>query len=232
MHFHVITLFPEPVRAYIESSILGRAIKDSKLKVSFYNPRDFTADKWKRVDKRPYGGGPGMVLEAPAILKAVEKAVGKKKAKIIFFTPSGKLFTNARARTIARGYKDVVLICGHYEGIDARVRKILKAESLSIGDYTLTGGEVPAMAVIDAVSRQIPGILGNFGSLEEERVAGRDVYTRPRSFKFKGKVHKVPSVLLSGNHAKIEKWKLAKNALRQSVSPDFAQRRSLGKNGR
>ena len=210
--FHVITLFPEAFQSYLGSSIIGRAIREKKIRVKFYNPRDFSVDKkWHRVDQRPYGGGPGMVLEAESILRAVQKALSSKlKAQssvIYFFDRSGKQFTNEHARLVAKQYQDVILICGHYEGVDARVQKILKAKKLSIGPYTLTGGELPAMAVIDAVSRQIPGVLGRFDSIEEERVSSSEVYTRPEILTWKGKKYRVPKVLLSGHHAKIDAWK-------------------------
>lgn len=205
--FHVVTLFPEAFESYLASSIVGRAIKEKHIRVRFYNPRDFTKDKWRRVDQRPYGGGPGMVLQAEPFVKAVQKAVGKKKADVYFFDASGKEFTNGDARLLARHAKDVVLICGHYEGIDARVQKILKAKKVSIGPYTLTGGELPALIVMDAVSRQIPGVLGTFESIEEERVSSSEVYTRPEVLKWKGKNYRVPGVLLSGNHAAIDLWK-------------------------
>src|SRR3989344_2074578 len=126
MRFHVVTLFPEALQSYLASSIIGRAIKEKKITVKFYNPRDFTEDKWSRVDRRPYGGGPGMVLEPESILKAVGKAVGKRKAEIYFFDTSGKEFTNTEARRLTKSTKDIVFICGHYEGVDARVQKILK----------------------------------------------------------------------------------------------------------
>lgn len=213
MHFHIITLFPEAFDSYIAASIIGRAVKDGKIKISFYNPREYTLDKWKRVDQKPYGGGPGMVLEAESILRAAEKAVGKKDRKnieVIFFDTSGKEFTNTYARVLAKRKKHVVLICGRYEGVDARVRKILKAKKISIGDYTLTGGELPALVVLDAVSRQVPGVLGKYESLEEERLASPEVYTRPEVLVWKGKKYRVPKVLLSGNHAKIEAWKKKK----------------------
>ncbi len=206
--FHIVTLFPESLQSYLDASIIGRAIKEKKIKVKFYNPRDFTPDKWARVDRRPYGGGPGMVLEPESVLKAVGKAVGKKKAEIYFFDRSGEQFTNETARALVKKKKkDVVLICGHYEGIDARVQKILKAKKISIGPVTLTGGELPALLVIDATARQIPGVLGRFDSIEEERVSSSEVYTRPEIFKWKGKNHKVPAVLLSGNHKLIDDWK-------------------------
>lgn len=211
LSFHVVTLFPEAFESHLASSIVGRAVREKKIKVKFYNPRDFVKKVGKngyiRTDGRPYGGGPGMVMEAEPVLKAVQKAIGKKKTEIYFFDASGKQFTNADARTAAKKKKDIILICGHYEGIDARVQKILKAKKISVGPYTLTGGELPAMLVIDSVSRQVPGVLGKFESIEEERVSSSEVYTRPEILRWKGKNYKVPKVLLSGNHKKIEEWK-------------------------
>lgn len=211
MRFHVITLFPDALSSYLESSIVGRAIKDKKVSVMFYNPRDFTKDEWRRVDQRPYGGGPGMVIEAESVLRAVDTALQKTKKNrtvIYFFDVSGKQFTNGDARILSKKCKDIILICGRYEGVDARVQKILKAKKISVGPYTLTGGELPAMIVIDSVSRQIEGILGTSESIEETRIASNDVYTRPEVFSWKGKSYRVPKVLLSGNHAKINAWKL------------------------
>ncbi|MEK7531174.1 MAG: tRNA (guanosine(37)-N1)-methyltransferase TrmD [Patescibacteria group bacterium] len=205
--FHIITLFPDACKPYLDASILGRAQEAKKIKIKYYNPRDFTLDKWARVDRRPYGGGPGMVLEPESILKAAQKALGRKKGEIYFFDTSGMQFTNTMARAAAKKVKDIVLICGHYEGIDARVQKILKAKKITVGPYTLTGGELPAMLVIDAISRQIPGVLGRFDSLEEERTASAEVYTRPEVFVWKSKKHRVPKVLLSGNHKLIDEWK-------------------------
>mgnify|MGYP000113432058 CR=1 FL=1 len=225
--FHIITLFPEAFDSYLSSSILGRAIREKKIGVKFYNPRDFSHDKWHRVDQRPYGGGPGMVLEAESILKAVEAALRKVKspqsrvksktqnsklrtrnsAVVYFFDTSGKEFTNTDGRALARKAKDLVLICGRYEGVDARVQKILKAKKISVGPYVLTGGELPAMIVMDVTARQIPGVLGTFESVEEERIAASEVYTRPEVLLWKGKKYKVPKVLLSGHHIKINEWK-------------------------
>lgn len=210
MHFHIVSLFPESFESYLASSIIGRAITDKKIKVSFYNPRDFTKDKWSRVDQKPYGGGPGMVLEAESVLKAAQKAIGRKDPKkvlVIFFSPGGDQFETKTAKTYAKKYTDIVFICGRYEGVDARAAKILKAKHVSVGPYVLTGGELPAMIVMDSVSRQIPGILGKLESLEESRVSSHEVYTRPEVLTWKGKPYKVPKVLLSGNHAEIEKWK-------------------------
>lgn len=201
-------MFPNAFKSYTGESIIARAIKNKKIKINFYNPRDFTKDKHKRVDRKPYGGGPGMVLEAESVLKAAEKAIGrKKKVKIIFLSPNGKQFDNLYAKKLAEIYKDIIIISGRYEGIDARVKKILRAESISIGPYVLTGGELPAMIILDAVSRQIKGVLGNQSSIEEERIASRDVYTRPEVLIYKGKKYSAPKVLLSGHHKKIEDWR-------------------------
>lgn len=208
MNFHIVTLFPEMFDSYIKGSILGRAIEDKKIKIKFYNPRDFTKDRNRRIDRKPYGGGPGMVIEAMPIIKAIEKAKGKKKAKIIFLSPSGKQFDNNYAKKTAKNYSDIIIICGRYEGIDARVKKAFKMEDISIGNYVLTGGELPAMAIIDCVSRQIEGVLGDFNSLEDSRVASSEVYTRPEVFEYKKKKYRVPKVLLSGDHKKIEEWKI------------------------
>lgn len=210
MHFHIITLFPKAFDSYLGESILKRAIEDKKLKVSFYNPRDFAGNKWARIDRPPYAGGPGMVIQAEPVIKAIESAIKKiksKKYKIIFLSPSGKQFTNDYAEKTAKAYRDIIIVSGRYEGIDARVKKVFKTEDVSVGPFVLTGGELPAMLMIDVVSRQVPGILGNFGSIEESRVSSPDVYTRPEVFVYKGKKYVVPKVLLSGNHTKIEEWK-------------------------
>lgn len=209
MHFHLISLFPHAFDSYFGESILKRALEDKKIKVSFYNPRDFVENKWKRVDRPPYGGGPGLVIEAEPVVKAIAAAqkVAKGKAKILFFSPRGAQFTNESATKLAKKYKHVILVCGRYEGIDARVRKVFKMESVSVGPFVLTGGELPAMIVADVVSRQIPGVLGNFDSLEERRASTDQVYTRPEVFTYKGKNYRVPKILLSGHQAKIEEWK-------------------------
>lgn len=214
--FHIVSLFPGVFESYLGESILKRAIDDKKIKVKFYNPRDFTPQDTyssRRVDDKAYGGGPGMVIEALPVIKAIAKAVGptsSKKIKIIFFSPSGKQFDTVYAKTAAQKYTDIIFICGRYEGIDARVKKVFKVEEVSVGPFVLTGGELPAMIMIDTISRQIEGVLGDFNSLEETRAASNDVYTRPAVFAYKGKKYKVPEVLLSGNHKLIEEWR-AKN---------------------
>jgi tRNA (guanine37-N1)-methyltransferase len=219
MHFHVITLFPDVCKTYTDSSILGRAqkslkgtgskVKGKKIAVNYYSPRDFATNKHNKVDDRPYGGGPGMVMQAEPILKAWQKAVGRKKdqvkVKTLIMSPRGKEFTNTLAKKYAKQYDHLVLISGRYEGIDARVKKALKAEEVSVGDYVLTGGELPALTIIDSVSRQVPGVLGTFESLEDERISSGEMYTRPEAITWKGKSLQVPKVYLSGNHADIEK---------------------------
>jgi tRNA (guanine37-N1)-methyltransferase len=208
VNFHVITLFPESFDSYINSSIIGRALKDKKIKIKFYNPRDYSDNKFRHVDQKPYSGGPGMVIQALPVVKAIEKAIkSKKKIKIIWLSPSGKQFNTEYAKKTAKKYTDIIMISGRYEGIDERVRKIFKTDSVSVGPYILTGGELPAMIVMDCVSRQIEGVLGNFNSLEESRNASGYVYTRPEVLEYKGKKYRVPKVLLSGNHAKITEWR-------------------------
>lgn len=211
MNFHIITLFPESLKSYISSSILKRAQNKRLIKIRLINPRDFIKRKHKQADDKPYGGGPGMVLKAGPILKAVTKVVGKKGGtKIILLSPNGKQFTNKLAQNWARRYKHIVLISGHYEGIDERVKKILKTEEISIGPYILTGGELPALIIVDAVSRHIPEVLGKKESLEEIK-GSYPVYTRPGEIKYKNKKYKVPKILLSGDHKKIEKWRRARS---------------------
>ncbi len=225
--FHIVTLFPESLESYLQASILKRAQADGKIAVKYYNPRDFAmsveelakADgrmtyAERRVDDRPYGGGPGMVMEALPVMRAIERALKdstkskilKPKSKIIFFSPSGEQFSNAVADKFKK-YTDIILVCGRYEGIDARIKKAFPMVDISVGPYVLTGGELPAMIVIDAIARRIKGVLGDELSVEESRVASPDVYTRPETIEFKGKRYKVPKILLSGHHAKMDEWK-------------------------
>ncbi len=228
MNFHVITLFPEVIETYTQASILGRAQKEKLLKVKAYQLRDTAGNKWGKVDERPYGGGPGMVLRAEPVIKAVEKIQksltkgkrydvmihGNKKPKglkIIVTSAAGKPLTNAYAKKLSKE-KDVIIVCGRYEGIDVRAIKALRAEEVSVGPYILTGGEVPALAIIDCTARQIKGVLGKFESLEESRVASHDIYTRPEILTVKGKNYKVPKVLLSGHRANIDLWKEKKRS--------------------
>ena len=245
MKFHVVTLFPEMFDSYLKESILGRAIKEKKISVSFVNPRKYVSGKYKKIwpdgnisqqiDERPYGGGPGMVMMAEPIIKAVENIIKKIihptlqaplkrgiNSKILFinFVPSAEKFTTTLAKNFTKKYTDIIMICGRYEGVDARVDKIFHAYGrsaegrknfhymkISIGDYVLTGGEIPAMVLIDSISRQVSGVLGNFDSREEERVSSSEIYTRPEVLIHNNKKYKVPAVLLSGNHKNIEEWK-------------------------
>jgi tRNA (guanine37-N1)-methyltransferase len=219
MHFHVITLFPEVCQAYTDASVLGRAqknekgkgakIRGKKISVQYYNPRDFTQDKHRKADDKPYGGGPGMVMKAEPILRAWQQAVGRKrnqeKVKTLIMSPRGATFTQRTAKDYANTYEHLVLIAGRYEGIDARVKEALNAEEVSMGDYILTGGELPALTIIDAVARHIPGVLGEQESLEDERATTGEAYTRPETITFKQQTFSVPEVFLQGNHKEIER---------------------------
>lgn len=210
MIFHIISLFPEIFKSYFNASILKRAIEEEKISLHLYNPRDYADDKWQNVDDKPYGGGPGMVIKPLPVIQAVEEAlsnVRSSKLKIIWLTPSGKQFTNKYGRVLARRYNHLVFICGRYEGVDQRVRKIFRAEEVSIGPYVLTGGELPAMILVDVIARHINGVLGDESSVEEERIASSEVYTRPEVINYKGKVYRVPGILLTGHHRKIEEWR-------------------------
>ena len=220
--FHVISIFPESLESYLGASIIGRAKKDGYISIKYYNPRDFVKGSRpsktltyaeRRVDDRPYGGGPGMVMEALPIIRAIEKAIGSKikksksSVKIVFFSPSGKQFDNAIAETYKK-YSDIVFVCGRYEGVDARIKKVFPMVDISVGPYVLTGGELPALIMIDSITRRIKGVLGHDSSIEESRISSPDVYTRPEVIEYKGKKYKVPKVLLSGHHEKIDSWKI------------------------
>lgn len=222
-HFHIVTLFPDSIEPYLKSSILGRARegiapkgkKGGKplIKISYYDPKKFSRDKYGRVDRRPYGGGPGMVLEPEGILRAVDAAKKKIKGRpeVIFFGTDGEVFSEGLAQKLSKK-KDIIMICGRYEGIDARVQQILKAKVVSVGPYVLTGGELPAATLVDAISRFIPGVLGKIESLEASRVSSPAVYTRPEVLIWKKKKYRVPEVLTTGNHAKIDEWKRQQRA--------------------
>ena len=217
MKFHLVTLFEEACDAYLSASIIGRARKEKKIVVKYQNPRDFVAGKegsYKKVDERPYGGGPGMVMMALPVINAVAASVktpaSQRKAVIIWFSPSGKQFTNKDADKLAK-YTDVVLVCGRYEGIDERAKKILKTiatvKEFAVGEAVYTGGEVPALAIVDAVTRRLPGVLGKDASVEERRISSSAVYTRPETILYKNKKYRVPKVLQTGHHANIDNWR-------------------------
>ena len=214
MRFDIITIFPESLRGYLNSSILGRAQKDRKIEINLHNLRDFANDKHNKADDKPFGGGPGMVLKIEPIIKAIGSILNPKykiqnpKVKIVLFSPSGKQFTQKMAQNWAKKFDNLILICGRYEGVDARVNKITKAEEISVGPYILTGGELPAAVVVDAVARHISGVLGKNESLEEERgMSGFPVYTKPEIFEYNGKKYRTPKVLLSGHHINIKTWR-------------------------
>jgi tRNA (guanine37-N1)-methyltransferase len=212
VRFHLVTLFPDACEAYLSASILGRARKNKKISVDYQTPRDYVDNKWGKVDERPYGGGPGMVMTALPVVRAAKKALGRKKGKaaIIWFSPSAPAFTNKEADKLA-AFDDLVFICGRYEGIDERAAKILKTfgtlKKYSVGEATLTGAEVPAMAIVDAVTRRLPGVLGKDESVEERRIASAEVYTRPDAITWEKKRYTVPAILKTGHQAKIEEWK-------------------------
>jgi tRNA (guanine37-N1)-methyltransferase len=230
MKFHIITIFPEIFDSYFNESIIARAIKNKLVSMNFYNPRDTVKgnkSNYKPVDGKPYGGGAGMVLQAEPILKTFSKIVkklsGKKKTKIVLFSAKGKFFDQKMAYDWAQKYDDIVFISGRYEGIDERVKQALKAEEISIGPYVLTDGDVATMVVASAVTRLIPGVI-KLESLKEEshwnlllkkekdgKVGENGLeyphYTRPEILKYNGKNYRVPKVLLSGNHAKIDEWR-------------------------
>lgn len=221
IRFHIVSIFPELVRTYAEASILGRAQEKKLIEVSYVDPREYAQNKWGKVDDRPYAGGPGMVMMADPLVRTLDhvaKSIARRKntkTKIIIFSPSGTPFTNVYAKALVKKYTDIVLVAGRYEGIDARVKKIFKAEEVSVGPFVLTGGEIPAMIVVDACARQIEGVLGTYESLEEERpqtgqTASPECYTRPEVYEWKGKKYRVPKVLVGGDHKKIEAWKASK----------------------
>lgn len=225
MRFDIITIFPKIFNSYLNESIIKRAQKNKKIKINAINLRDFTTDKHKKVDEKPYGGGAGMVLMAEPLIKAVDylkKSEKNKKTKIAVFSAKGKQFNQKIAYDWTKKYDRIILIAGRYEGIDERVKTILKADEISIGPYVLTDGDVAAMVVISAVSRLVPGVI-KLESLEEEThwnlllkketqiPEGKGLeyphYTRPEVIKYKNKNYAVPKILLSGNHKKINDWR-------------------------
>ncbi len=225
LRFDIITIFPDMFAPLVNESILKRAQGKKKVAINVHDLRQFTADKYRQVDDRPFGGGPGMVLMPEPIFRAVKKIKGTRKAKVILTCPTGKPLTQKLARKLAQE-KNLIIICGHYEGVDERVREKLVDESISIGDYILTGGELPAMVIVDCLTRLVPGVLGDSASLEHESFEAGTLeypqYTRPQNFLGM----KVPSVLLSGHHFLIEKWRQEESLKRTRVSrPDLLTKR-------
>src|SRR6202789_1003899 len=220
MKIDVLTLFPAMFAGPLDESIIMRARKAGLLELKIHNLRDWTHDRHKTVDDRPFGGGPGMLLKPEPIFEAVE-SVRRPETKVILLSPSGRKFDQAIARQLATE-ADLLLITGHYEGFDERVRETLADDELSIGDYVLTNGALPAMVVIDAVARLLPGVLGDDDSSRDESFSADLLeypqYTRPAEFRGM----RVPDVLISGNHAEIENWRREQARLKtQTQRPDL-----------
>ncbi len=217
IRFHLVTLFPEACEAYLSASILGRARAAKKMRVDYQSPRTYVTNRWGKVDERPYGGGPGMVMTALPVAKAIKKSLGRRKGKkaIIWFSPTGKQFTNKDADSLLK-FEEIVFVCGRYEGIDERAKLMAKTmgtvKTFAVGEAVYTGGEVPALAMVDAITRRIPGVLGKDESVEERRLAAPDVYTRPEAIEWEGKSYKVPPVLKTGDHKKIDAYRAKKLA--------------------
>lgn len=209
MEFNIITIFPGLLDSYYNESILGRAIKSGKIKINYINLRDFTNDKRKTVDDIPYGGGAGMILKIEPIVKALRTIKKTKKTKIILLDPKGKAYNQKIAQEFSKLDK-LIFVNGYYEGVDSRIENFVD-EKISLGNYILTNSELAGAIIIDSVSRLIPGVLGNEESLKDESHNDSSLeypqYTRPEIFNYGNKKFEVPSVLLSGNHGEIEKWK-------------------------
>ena len=220
MKIGVLTLFPAMFAGPLDESIVKRAREARLLDLKIHNLRDWTHDRHKIVDDRPFGGGPGMLLKVEPLFEAIE-SLQREKTKVILLSPSGRKFDQSIARELAQS-EDLLLVCGSYEGFDERVREALTDDELSIGDYVLTNGALPAMVVIDAVARLLPGVLGDDESSRDESFSHGLLeypqYTRPAEFRGM----KVPEVLLSGNHAEIEKWRREQAKLRtEKQRPDL-----------
>jgi tRNA (guanine37-N1)-methyltransferase len=220
MKIDVLTLFPAMFAGPLDESIVKRAREAKLLELKIHNLRDWTHDRHKTVDDKPFGGGPGMLLKVEPLFEAVE-SLQREKTKVILLSPSGRKFTQEIARELSQE-KDLLLVCGSYEGFDERIREALADDELSIGDYVLTNGALPAMVVIDAVARLLPGVLGDDESSHDESFSAGLLeypqYTRPAEFRGM----KVPDVLLSGNHAEIERWRREQAKLRtEKQRPDL-----------
>ncbi len=236
MNFHVLTLFPDMVMQGLHTSILGRSMEEGTITLKAVNIRDYTVNKHKKVDDYPYGGGAGMLMQAQpvydAYLAVKDSITGRKKeasgaenlARVIYLTPAGRSFDQSMAKELAEE-EDLIFLCGHYEGIDERVLEEIVTDFVSIGDYVLTGGELPAMVMIDAIARMVPGVLGNRDSAETESFSNYLLeypqYSRPEVWQGK----KVPEILLSGDHAKVEEWRLKKSLEKtRQLRPDLYEK--------
>ena len=231
MNFHVLTLFPEMIRDGFETSITGRAVEKGLLSLETVNIRDFSVNKHNRVDDYPYGGGAGMVMQAEPVYLAWESVVEKlgRKPKVLYMSPQGRVFDQTMAQELAEE-EDLLFLCGHYEGIDERVLEEIVDEEVSIGDYVLTGGELPALVIMDAVSRLVGGVLHNADSAEfdsfHDNLLEYPQYSRPEVWRGKA----VPPILMSGHHANVEKWRREQSLLRtRQRRPDLLEDANLSK---
>lgn len=232
MNFHILTLFPEMVMNGLNTSIIGRAVSKGLLSIEAINIRDYAFNKHQSVDDYPYGGGAGMLMQAEPVYLAYESVAQKiperkKKPRVVYLSPQGDVFTQKMAEELAQE-EDLILLCGHYEGIDERVLEEIVTDYVSIGDYVLTGGELPAMVMVDTISRLVPGVLHNDVSAEfesfQDNLLEYPQYSRPEEWHGK----KVPEVLLSGHHANIEKWRREQSILRtRERRPDLLEKCEL-----
>ena len=229
MNFHILTLFPEMIEQGMHTSIIGRAIAGGYLSINAVNIRDYAFNKHQKVDDYPYGGGAGMLMQAEPVYlsyEAIKEKIGYRP-RVVYLTPQGKVFHQEMAKELAQE-RDLVLLCGHYEGIDERVLDEIVTDYVSIGDYVLTGGELPAMVMMDSISRMVPGVLSNQESGETESFAGNLLeypqYSRPEEWHGQ----KVPPVLLSGHHANIEAWRREQSVMRTAKRrPDLLKKADL-----
>ena len=229
MNFYVLTLFPEMIQDAVMTSITGRAITDEKISVKAINIRDYADNDYGQIDDYPYGGGAGMVMQAPPIYDAYQDIVKELgyKPRVIYMTPQGKTYNQTDVKSFAQE-KDLVILCGHYEGVDERVLDEIVTDNISIGDYVLTGGELPALVVIDSITRLVPGVLNNVESAIsesfEDGLLEHPQYTRPTVFNGK----EVPEILLSGNHAKVDEYR-RKESLKRTYErrPDLIEKANL-----
>lgn len=229
MNFHILTLFPDMVAQGLNTSIIGRAADKGLVTINCINIRDYTLDKHKKVDDYPYGGGAGMVMQAQPVYDAWKSVVERigYRPRTVYLTPQGGVFSQPKAKELALE-KDLILLCGHYEGIDERVLEEIVTDYVSIGDYVLTGGELPAMVMVDAISRMVPGVLTNDESGSTESLEGNLLeypqYSRPEEWNGK----KVPAILLSGDHAKVDAWRREQSILRTAERrPDLLEKAQL-----
>ena len=231
MNFHVLTLFPDMIRDGFQTSITGRAVEKGLLSLDTVNIRDFSVNKHNRVDDFPYGGGAGMVMQAEPVYLAYQSVAEKlpKKPKVLYMSPQGKVFNQRMAEELAQE-EEIVFLCGHYEGIDERVLEEIVDEEVSIGDYVLTGGELPALVIMDAVSRLVGGVLHNEDSAEfdsfHDNLLEYPQYSRPEVWRDKA----VPPILMSGHHANVEKWRREQSLIRTlERRPDLLENANLTK---